>query len=82
MVFVHGCFWHQHDCLLGRKKPFVNIGYWHPKLARNVERDRENLEKFQLMGWQALVIWECETSGGADLTERIASFLGPQRWHG
>src|SRR5690348_17020639 len=42
VIFVHGCFWHQHDCRLGNKKPSANIGYWHPKLSRNVQRDAEN----------------------------------------
>lgn len=82
VIFVHGCFWHQHDCRLGRKKPSTNVGYWHPKLARNVERDRDSIERLREMGWKALVIWECEATGDAELAGRIAAFLGPRRWHG
>ena len=41
VLFVHGCFWHQHACRLGRRRPASNRTYWEPKLARNVERDAE-----------------------------------------
>lgn len=79
-IFVHGCFWHQHNCKLGRKKPSINTSYWHPKLARNVERDRQNLERLNAIGWDTLVIWECETRSPDGLADRVAAFLGPVRW--
>lgn len=80
VIFVHGCFWHQHDCKLGRKKPVENKSYWHPKLARNVARDSETLKRLSDMGWQTLVIWECQTRGDPELRDRITCFLGPQMW--
>lgn len=59
VIFVHGCFWHMHDC--GRFRwPNSNIEYWKPKLLRNVERDQGNYNKLQSAGWKVLVIWECE----------------------
>ena len=76
VIFVHGCFWHQHDCKLGDKRPKQNAGYWLPKLARNVERDRENLANLRAMGWEALIVWECETSRHLELANRISAFLG------
>lgn len=75
-IFVHGCFWHQHDCPLGAKKPSANPGYWLPKLARNVERDAETRAKLAAMGWEVLIIWECETRSPARLPSLIESFLG------
>src|SRR5258708_32237927 len=63
VIFVHGCFWHGHErdgCLDGRW-PKSNAAYWHPKLARNKERDAERLTALKKMGWRVLTIWECET---------------------
>ena len=79
VIFVHGCFWHQHDCKLGSKKPAANPDYWHPKLARNVERDAENRRRLIELGWDLLVIWECETRASSDLPAAISRFLGPRQ---
>ena len=74
-MFVHGCFWHQHkECREGRL-PESNRDYWEPKLARNVERDDENLNKLNEQGWRTLVIWECETQNEVLLRSRLRCFL-------
>jgi DNA mismatch endonuclease (patch repair protein) len=79
VIFVHGCFWHQHQskfCPDGRA-PKSNLGYWAPKLARNVNRDDRNQSELKAMGWRVLIIWECEaTRGGPALARRIRQFLG------
>ena len=75
VIFVHGCFWHQHDCALGRKRPAANPDYWHPKLARNVARDAENRERLARAGWNVLVIWECEAKDATALAGRIRTYL-------
>jgi DNA mismatch endonuclease (patch repair protein) len=75
VIFVHGCFWHQHDCPLGRKKPSANPKYWHPKLARNVARDAQNWERLRALGWDVLVIWECETRDSTLLARRLRACL-------
>lgn len=75
VIFVHGCFWHQHDCRLGSKQPSANRHYWAPKLARNVQRDEENQAKLHAAGWSVLVIWECEMTDTARVAARISSFL-------
>ena len=78
VIFVHGCFWHQHEaeaCLDGRK-PKSNTGYWHEKLARNVERDRLAVERLTAAGWEVLVIWECETRSRDELLRRLENFIG------
>jgi DNA mismatch endonuclease, patch repair protein len=76
VIFVHGCFWHRHDCPLGSKKPSANPEYWHPKLARNTERDRESQRLLTASGWQHLVVWECEIGDTVALAARIRDFLG------
>jgi len=59
-VFVHGCFWHSHNCRAGKNKPHSNLKYWRPKLERNKFRDQLNILRLQLQGWKVLVIWECQ----------------------
>ena len=76
IILVHGCFWHQHDspeCKIV-SVPKSNRDYWLPKLARNVERDEENLKKLLELGWSVLVVWECEVSR-EDLRKRLKRFL-------
>ncbi len=76
VIFVHGCFWHQHaDCDRVRE-PQSNRDYWLPKLKRNAERDGEHLRKLAELGWKALVLWECEVRQDNEaLGERIRGFL-------
>ncbi|WP_245265215.1 very short patch repair endonuclease [Microvirga flocculans] len=78
VIFVHGCFWHRHDdpsCKLSRT-PKSNLDYWRPKFERNRERDAVNLERLTELGWEALVIWECQTRDREALTRLIHNFLG------
>jgi DNA mismatch endonuclease, patch repair protein len=74
-VFVHGCFWHRHDCPSGRRVPKSRLDFWLPKLEKNRIRDEENLKKLETQGWHPLVIWECEIRDLSTLTERLRTFL-------
>jgi DNA mismatch endonuclease, patch repair protein len=74
-VFVHGCFWHRHDCPAGCRLPKSRVDFWQPKLERNAQRDSENLARLSNMGWRALVVWECETRDPAALAWRLKQFL-------
>lgn len=74
-VFVHGCFWHGHDCKRGARQPKDNAAYWQGKIGRNRARDAETLRALKEVGWSALVVWECETRDAAALTHKLASFL-------
>lgn len=77
VIFVHGCFWHQHsdpNCLDGRM-PKSRTEYWKPKLCRNVERDVENSNNLQQQGWQVLTIWECECTDERNLSRKLQLFL-------
>lgn len=60
-VFVHGCFWHGHDCPRGARTPATNTAYWRAKIARNMARDAENSSRLASLGWRPVAIWECET---------------------
>lgn len=76
VVFVHGCFWHRHEnCRLARL-PKSRVDFWMPKLNRNRERDAENVARLSELGWEALVIWECEITRVDLLEQRIKDFLG------
>jgi DNA mismatch endonuclease, patch repair protein len=60
VIFVHGCFWHRHDCKAGRSVPATRTEFWLRKLTKNTNRDRENIRDLRRRGWRVLVIWECQ----------------------
>lgn len=77
IIFVHGCFWHQHDdpaCKRSRK-PKTNVEYWGPKLEKNKTRDAKNIKSLKKAGWGVLVIWECEIKSIEALSKRITKFF-------
>lgn len=59
VIFVNGCFWHKHDCPRF-VWPSSNEEYWRPKIMGNVERDVRNTAELQRLGWNVIVVWECE----------------------
>lgn len=82
VIFVHGCFWHQHgdpDCKIARR-PKSNLDYWNPKLDRNMERDAQSQAQLRELGWEYMIVWECEAreaqkQGSEELTARLRKFL-------
>ncbi|MFD1331105.1 very short patch repair endonuclease [Methylopila musalis] len=70
-LFVHGCFWHQHDGCRRASMPKSKTEYWGPKLRRNVERDALVAPALELLDWRAVIIWECETHDSEGLAEII-----------
>jgi DNA mismatch endonuclease, patch repair protein len=70
VVFVHGCFWHGHECPRG-KVPTVRPDFWVPKLERNRERDRANAALLRKLGWRVLAVWECELREPTRLARRL-----------
>ena len=77
VIFVHGCFWHQHpsSACLDSRVPKSNLGYWEPKLERTKQRDANNQDLLIAMGWESLIIWECELRDIPALRTRIQRFL-------
>ena len=78
VIFVHGCFWHQHDCPRGRR-PGTNRDFWDKKLDRNIQRDIDNVNLLQRHGWTILILWECETRHTDVMERRIGEFLGTRQ---
>jgi DNA mismatch endonuclease, patch repair protein len=75
-IFVHGCFWHGHDCKRGARMPKANNEYWREKIARNRARDEQRGAAYAAMGWSLLTVWECELKDKAELVRKLRLFLG------
>ena len=73
-LFVHGCFWHGHDCPRGARQPRSNAGYWIAKIDRNRARDDRVTAELQAQGWRVLILWECEQKA-PDWGERLLDAL-------
>lgn len=76
VIFVHGCFWHGHECKEGIRRPKTNRDYWLPKIERNQERDAQHIDELKRAGWHVLTIWECDLLDQQKLTEKITTFMG------
>lgn len=76
VVFVHGCFWHQHAGCKSAARPESNKEYWNAKLDRNVARDRRNATILRKSGWRVVVIWECRIREARDLTAYVDRRVG------
>lgn len=77
LIFVHGCFWHRHDCSMGNRMPKSRVEFWKAKLEGNRRRDKEIIRKLESDGWSVLVIWECQTTARkmSNTKSRIVRFL-------
>ena len=75
VVLVHGCFWHGHRRCRRSGRPQTNIAFWETKLDRNIIRDKRNLRDFRKLGWNVLVIWQCQIGNPAILEKTIHAFL-------
>lgn len=77
-LFVHGCFWHRHDCSLGNREPKSNVEFWRAKFEQNVVRDRRVEQQLTDDGWTVITVWECELTSQARVartTERLMDVL-------
>lgn len=74
-IFVNGCFWHGHDCRRGHRVPKTNVDYWVKKIRGNVERDKLVAEELNKLGWQVLIIWECNLANEKTTREMIKIFM-------
>lgn len=73
-IFVHGCFWHSHGCKASHT-PKTNAQYWGPKLARNSERHSRAEAALSDLGWDTLVVWECQTRDQSLLSRILLPFV-------
>lgn len=60
IIFIHGCFWHSHPNCKDAHLPKSNIDFWKKKISSNIKRDQQNIKLLKEMGWNVIVIWECE----------------------
>jgi DNA mismatch endonuclease (patch repair protein) len=60
VIFVHGCFWHQHEGCKKATIPENNHEFWLKKLQGNIERDRKNISQLVTLGWKVIIVWECD----------------------
>lgn len=75
VVFVHGCYWHGHGCRIG-KPAKSNVEFWTAKIEANRARDARNEAALRAMGWDVLVVWQCELRDLQATEALLVSFLG------
>lgn len=75
VIFVHGCFWHGHNCKRGGRVPKENMSYWREKIAKNIERDKKHIDNLNKMGWNTLLLWECDLKGLEVVKREVKAFL-------
>jgi len=75
VIFVHGCFWHQHSACREGRLPGTRQEYWKPKLEKNIARDAASIAALRELGWSVAVIWECELQGTSVLPSPVQDFL-------
>lgn len=76
VIFVHGCFWHGHDCKRGHR-PHTNTDFWNEKIDKNIQRDELDVIKLNELGWRVFIVWECEIKEKNEdaLVSRIKKFF-------
>lgn len=75
VVFVHGCFWHGHANCPRAARPQSNVTFWNEKLDRNIARDAQMRDELRRLGWNVLVIWQCQTKDVAGLERLVESYF-------
>ena len=82
VVFLHGCFWHRHPGCSNTRLPKSNVEFWEKKLSQNVFHDSEVYKQLTQLGWEYLIIWECEMkkSNRTSLEKRIHLFMDGDKY--
>jgi len=75
VIFVHGCFWHCHNCRRGRSQPATRADFWDRKRAMNVQRDRRATRALRQLGYSVLILWECRLWDTDAIKSRIRAQL-------
>jgi DNA mismatch endonuclease (patch repair protein) len=75
VIFVHGCFWHRHPGCHRTTSPKTRAVFWATKFEHNTERDARKERELKALGWEVLIVWECETFDAAVLVRRLAAYL-------
>ena len=75
IIFVHGCFWHGHRGCKRAARPESNSEFWNRKIDSNIKRDEKNLKALRSMGWDVLIIWQCQMENKEKLRRKISEFM-------
>ena len=75
IIFINGCFWHQHKGCKRRAMPKTNTKYWKLKLLRNVSKQKEDISALKKLGWKTYIIWECQTKNQSKLNRKLQKAL-------
>lgn len=75
IVLVHGCFWHQHPSCPHSKRPSTNTAFWNKKLDSNIARDLRNQQLLRELGWNVVVVWECEIRNTDLLIDKLTKTI-------
>jgi DNA mismatch endonuclease (patch repair protein) len=79
VIFVHGCFWHGHAGCSRSARPTSNVDFWNQKIDKNISRDTNTQAELRKLGWQSLVVWQCQTRNLADLQQQLQDFLADRK---
>ena len=74
-IFIHGCFWHRHEGCSRTTVPKTRTSFWEDKFNKNIVRDRSNLKILGGLGWDTMIVWECETTDIEALEFRLVEFI-------
>jgi len=75
IIFVHGCFWHQHTGCRKSRRPTTNVEFWNEKLDKNTKRDKQTEAELKNLGWNILTVWDCEIKDKELLIEKLKNSL-------
>lgn len=75
IIFINGCFWHQHKNCKKQTLPASNKDYWEKKLKNNIEKQKQDVRTLRKLGWKVHKIWECQTADETKLTKRVVQIL-------
>ena len=75
VIFVHGCFWHMHDCRFGQVVPQTRTGFWQSKRQANAERDLRTASQIAALGWSVCIVWECQLREPHSAQLEVTRFL-------
>lgn len=76
IILVNGCFWHGHSGCKRSIRPQTNVEFWNKKIEGNISRDKKTIEELEKLGWDILVIWQCQTKRADCLQKMILDFIG------
>lgn len=79
VIFVHGCFWHQHEGCRKSRRPTSNVKFWNEKLDKNIARDSQKEADLKNSGWTVLIIWDCEIKDDSLITQKLIFLNNSQK---